>query len=169
MAARHEDLEWFRELLAPLGGITIRRMFGGAGFYADGLMIAIEAGGSLYLKVDAATRPRFEAEGCAAFVYTGGEKPIAMSYWSAPDEAMDSPDAMRPWARYALEAAQRAAAAKRPSKRAKSGVTAKAAHKAAAKAAQKRAPSAASAASRKSAAPLSASKARTRRARTRKP
>ena len=30
-----------------------------------------------------------------------------MSYWSAPEEAMDSPDDMRPWARRAIAAALR--------------------------------------------------------------
>lgn len=112
MTTRDEDLTWLRELLAPIGGITVRRMFGGAGFYADGRIMALEVDGGLYLKVDAQTRPRFEAAGCRPFVYMGGGKPVAMSYWSAPDEAMDDPDAMTPWARLAMDAATRAAAAK---------------------------------------------------------
>ncbi len=117
MTTRDEDLTWFRELLAPIGRITVRRMFGGAGFYADGRIMALEVDGGLYLKVDAQTRPRFEAAGCRPFVYMGGGKPVAMSYWSAPDEAMDDPDAMTPWARLAMDAATRAAAAKPAAKK----------------------------------------------------
>lgn len=117
MTTRDEDLTWFRELLAPIGRITVRRMFGGAGFYADGRIMALEVDGGLYLKVDAQTRPRFEAAGCRPFVYMGGGKPVAMSYWSAPDEAMDDPDAMTPWARLAMDAATRAATAKPAAKK----------------------------------------------------
>lgn len=103
---------WFAELLGSLGPIPVRRMFGGAGFYVDGMMIALEAEGTLYLKADAESRPRFEAAGGHPFVYAGKGEPVTMQYWTPPDEAMDSPDAMRPWAQLAREAALRAAAAK---------------------------------------------------------
>lgn len=108
------DLDWFRELLGGLGPISVRRMFGGAGFYADGRMVALEADGSLYLKTDPQTRARFAEAGGSPFVYDGKGKPVEMSYWTAPDEALDSPEAMRPWAMLALEAAMRAGAAKPP-------------------------------------------------------
>jgi DNA transformation protein and related proteins len=107
------DLDWFRELLGSLGLISVRRMFGGAGFYADGRMIALEADGSLYLKVDEQTRARFAEAGGSPFVYEGKGKSVVMSYWTVPDEAMDSAEAMRPWATLALEAAWRVGAAKK--------------------------------------------------------
>jgi DNA transformation protein and related proteins len=112
MAARDEDIAWFRELLAPIGRITARRMFGGTGLYADGLIVGLEVEGALYLKTDDISRPHFAEAGGHPFVYDGKGKPITMSYWTPPDEAMDSPEAMRPWARLALEAASRAALAK---------------------------------------------------------
>jgi DNA transformation protein len=37
---------------------------------------------------------------------------VPMSYWSVPEAALDSAEAMQPWARLALEAAARAATAK---------------------------------------------------------
>lgn len=116
MAARDEDIDWFRELLAPIGRITVRRMFGGAGLYADGTIVGLEVDGGLYLKTDERTRPAFAEAGGSPFVYEGKGKPVVMSYWTPPEAAMDSPDAMRPWALLALEAALRAAAAK-PAKR----------------------------------------------------
>jgi DNA transformation protein len=101
------------ELLAPVGSVRTRRMFGGHGFYVDDLFIALIAGERLYLKTDAQTRPRFEAAGCAPFVYdTAGGKQVALGYFSAPDDAMESPPLMEPWARHALSAALRARAAK---------------------------------------------------------
>ncbi|MFZ2754162.1 MAG: TfoX/Sxy family protein [Lysobacteraceae bacterium] len=115
MTARDEDIAWFRELLEPLGRITARRMFGGAGLYADGLIVALEVEGALYLKTDASSRDLFAGAGGRPFVYDGKDRLVTVaSYWTPPDEAMDSPEAMRPWARLALEAALRSAASKKP-------------------------------------------------------
>jgi DNA transformation protein and related proteins len=107
------------ELLAPLGAPRARRMFGGCGLYVDDLFIALIAAQRVYLKADAQTRGRFEAAGCQAFVYEASGKAMSMSYFSAPDDAMESPALMQPWARLALEAALRAKAAKPASARAK--------------------------------------------------
>ncbi|MBL8262656.1 MAG: TfoX/Sxy family protein [Xanthomonadaceae bacterium] len=112
MGSRDEDIAWFRELLAPIGQITVRRMFGGAGVYADGLIVGLEVGGALYLKTDDQTRQAFADAGGQPFVYDGKGQPVTMSYWTPPEEAMDSPEAMQPWARLALAASLRAAAAK---------------------------------------------------------
>ena len=100
------------ELLAPLGAVRITRMFGGWGLYADEVFIAIIGGDRLFLKVSAETRPAFEAAGCEPFVYDSKTGSIAMGYWSAPPDAMDSPALMTPWARRALQAALAARAMK---------------------------------------------------------
>jgi DNA transformation protein and related proteins len=100
------------ELLAPLGAVRAKRMFGGHGLYIDELFVAIIAFERLYLKVDAPTQAAFEAAGCEPFVYDGKGKPITMSYWTVPAEAMESPHLMDPWARQAIAAALRARAAK---------------------------------------------------------
>ncbi len=112
MTPRDEDIAWFCELLAPLGRIAARRMFGGAGLYADGMIVGLEVDGALYLKTDAVSRQAFADAGGHPFVYHGKGKPITMRYWTPPEDAMDSPEAMRPWARLALEAALRSAAKK---------------------------------------------------------
>jgi DNA transformation protein len=100
-------IEHLGELFAPHARFEARRMFGGWGLYLDGSMCGLVADGQLYLKVDAGSRAVFEAAGSAPFIYTGQARPITMSYWSAPDEALESAEAMRPWARLALEAARR--------------------------------------------------------------
>ncbi|MBX3621474.1 MAG: TfoX/Sxy family protein [Rhizobacter sp.] len=97
------------ELLHPLGPARSRRMFGGHGFYVDDVFIAIASGDRLYLKADDLTRPRFEAAGCEPFSYAGADDHVTvLSYWTAPDDAMESPMLMQPWARLAMEAALRA-------------------------------------------------------------
>ena len=113
MPADTEFVAHCRELLAPLGAVRSRRMFGGHGFYVDELFIALIAFGRLYLKVDERSRARFEAAGCEPFVYEGKGKPVTMGYFTAPEEAIESPALMQPWARLALEAAVRARAAKK--------------------------------------------------------
>jgi DNA transformation protein and related proteins len=107
------------ELLAALGTPRARRMFGGHGFYVDGLFVAILAEDSLYLKADAEAQPAFQSAGSRPFSYAGpGGQRQVMAYWSAPDDAMDRPAGMLPWARLALASALRAAAGKAsPAKR----------------------------------------------------
>jgi DNA transformation protein len=104
------------ELLQPLGAARAKRMFGGHGLYVDDLMVGLIAQEQLYLKTDAQTLPRWQDAGGRPFVYEsrrdGVVKTAAMSYWTPPEEAIESPAAMQPWARLALEAALRAQAAK---------------------------------------------------------
>lgn len=101
------------ELLSPLGPVRTRAMFGGQGFYVDGLFMALIANGQFYLKADDTTRERFVAAGCQPFAYAtkDGERQV-MSYYQPPEEALESPPLMLPWARLAFEAALRAANAR---------------------------------------------------------
>jgi DNA transformation protein and related proteins len=114
VATHPQFVEHCLELLSPLGPARARRMFGGHGLYVGDLFVAIIADEVLYLKVDPATRPQFEAAGCTPFTYTGKGKPMTLPYWRVPDDAMESPEGMRPWALLALQAARRSASAARP-------------------------------------------------------
>jgi DNA transformation protein len=105
------------DLFAGLGpGVAARRMFGGLGFYARGLFFAVgdPDEGRLFLKVDATSRPAFLAAGGQPFVYVmpDGRRMEMASYLAPPDQALEDPEAMLPWARLAVAAAQRAAAEK---------------------------------------------------------
>ena len=104
---------YVRELLSNLGQVRIRKMFGGAGVYLDELMFATVFDDGLYFRVDEETEARFRAAGSkpALFRMKDGRE-LEMSYWSAPEEALDSPDEAEPWARLALEAAMRKQASK---------------------------------------------------------
>jgi DNA transformation protein len=102
------------ELLAPLGAVRARRMFGGWGLYVDELFIALISGERLFLKVDEQTQEQFARAGCTPFTYSSRDRgAVTLGYWSAPDEAMDSPQSMLPWARLALASAVRAQSSKR--------------------------------------------------------
>jgi len=103
----------------PAGPARARRMFGGVGIYHDGVIVGLVLDDTLYLKTDAITRPRFEAQGLAPFAYASAAKgTVVTSYHRAPDESLESPAAMREWMALALAAARRAAASKGPKRRA---------------------------------------------------
>lgn len=105
------------ELLSGLGPARARAMFGGVGLYVDDLFIALIADGRLYLKSGSAHEAAFAAAGCEPFRYTMKDgRTMTMAYRTAPEEALESPQAMHPWARRAMEAALVAANAK-PKKR----------------------------------------------------
>ena len=110
MASTHlEFAQYCCELLSGVGPCTAKRMFGGFGISTDGLTIAIVAdlgqGETLWLKANDESRARYEAAGCARFIYDMQGQPKGMNYYSAPADAMESPALMLPWARLAMEAA----------------------------------------------------------------
>ncbi|MGX5650731.1 TfoX/Sxy family protein [Hydrogenophaga borbori] len=114
-AASDPFVEHVRELLSPLGPVVARRMFGGWGLSVDGMNVGLVAWNTLYLKGNAETEPRWLAAGCQPFVYEAKGKPMRLNYFTAPEEAMESPALMQPWARLALQAA---VAARAPRKKA---------------------------------------------------
>lgn len=112
MANSADFIDHVKELLARMGSVTIKRMFGGHGVYLDGLFMAIIDDDELYLKADDITSGRFEAESCAPFTFVKQGQEMVTHYRRAPNDAMDAPHLMQPWARLAIEAAQRARASK---------------------------------------------------------
>jgi DNA transformation protein len=105
------------ELFAAFGPVSVRRMFGGAGIFCDGLMIGLVADGVVYLKADGHSVPAFEAEAMGPFTYGKAEKRVVMSYWRMPDRLYDDPDELARWAVDALAAARRSGAATRAPRR----------------------------------------------------
>ena len=106
------DHDFIRDLFAPFGPVTVRRMFSGAGIFADGLMFGLVVRDVIYLKVDDTNRTDFEREGCAPFTYTRGKKSgrpseHALPYWRLPERLYDDPDELAEWARRAAAAAKR--------------------------------------------------------------
>ena len=97
-----------RDLFSAFGPVSVRRMFGGAGIYADGTMFALIADGVIYLKADGQNTPAFERENLPPFTYTakGGKRGV-MSYRRMPDRLYDDPEELAAWAREALAAARR--------------------------------------------------------------
>ena len=111
MVASDSFAEFLREQLAPLGRVTLRRMFGKTGVFCDGVMLGMVTDNMLYLRVDDANRAAFdEARASPPINYAKGGKTIDLSFWRAPERLFDEPEELVEWARIALVAARRVAA-----------------------------------------------------------
>lgn len=116
MASSASRLEFLKDLFSPFGEITVRKMFGGAGIYCDGLIFAIEANDAVWFKVDDVSREAFTSKGLEPFTIEMNGKTGSMSYYNAPEDIYDDADALNHWMQLALGAAARN---KRPAKNAK--------------------------------------------------
>jgi len=95
-AGAHPFAEYVVELLAPLGRVAARRMFGGHGIYCDGVMFALIADDVLYFKADDVNRPALEQAGAEPFTYEARGKRAVMSSWRAPGRARARRTSARP-------------------------------------------------------------------------
>lgn len=122
MAKRTDFIDWAEEQLSPLGLIRIKSMFGGFGVYADDLFFAIIDDDVLYFKADDLNRVRFVEEGCAAFRYPMKDGSMnELSYYQAPETALDDQADLLDWARLGLDAALGARARKAPKRKSAPG------------------------------------------------
>ena len=111
MVASDSFAEFLREQLAPLGQVTMRRMFGKTGVFCDGVMLGMVTDNTLYFRVDDQNRAAFkEAESFPPLNYRKKGSTIDLAFWRAPDRLFDEPDEFVAWARAALAAARRVAA-----------------------------------------------------------
>src|ERR1700733_388925 len=90
--------EGLKALFEPFGSVTVKRMFGGSGIYAEGMCFAIELKGEIVLKTDSLSRAVFSAADSAPFTYVAKGKSRPTSYWSLPTLAHEDDDELRRWA-----------------------------------------------------------------------
>ena len=111
MVASDSFAEFLREQLAPLGRVTMRRMFGKSGVFCDGLMLGMVTGNTLYFRVDDHNRTIFkEAASSPPLNYEKQGRAIDLAFWRAPERLFDEPDELVRWGQAALAAARRVAA-----------------------------------------------------------
>ena len=110
MVASPEYAEFLREQLAPLGRVTMRRMFGKTGVFCQGVMLGMVAENTLYFRVDDENRQMLaEARAFPPLNYAKRGELIDLAFWRAPERLFDEPDQFLTWARAALAAARRVA------------------------------------------------------------
>jgi len=105
------------DLFSDMGRVEARRMFGGAGLYAGGVMFGLVDDDVIFLKVDETLRADLAAAGAHPWIYTERKGPRAgipqeTSYWSLPEPALDDPQEACAWGLRSLAVAQAIKAAK---------------------------------------------------------
>ena len=94
------------QLSRAVSGIRARRMFGGVGIYSGERFFALISDDTVYFKVDASTRPEFEARGMEPFRPFGDARGT-MQYYQVPEDVLEDPEILRPWAEKALDIARK--------------------------------------------------------------
>lgn len=101
--------DFVEELLSPLGPMTIKRMFGGAGVYSGGVMFALIADDELYLKADRGLADDLVKAGSEPFTFQKKDGQSAtMSYYRMPSDGLENSEDACAWARRALDVALKA-------------------------------------------------------------
>ena len=121
MPSKKEYLDFVVEWLSPLGEITSRSMMGGYILYCGGVVFALLADSTLYLKADDTTRPRFAALGLKPF-QPFPDQPGTMGYYPPPAEFFEDPEVMADWSGAAVEAGRRAQAKRKPKAKSKASL-----------------------------------------------
>jgi len=90
------------DAFSELEGVDVKGMFGGYGFYLDGRIFGFTlSDDTLVFKADETSKEKFEQRGGKQFVYEGHKNkgPVAMPYWSVPDNIMEDKEELARWAR----------------------------------------------------------------------
>ena len=74
MTASAGFVELLKDALSGLGPVSVRRMFGGAGVYADGVMFGLVADDTLYLKADDDYKARLRGGGARSLRLRGARQ-----------------------------------------------------------------------------------------------
>ena len=108
MAVSSDYLDYVHDQLSGLGGVSSRRMFGGAGLYCDEFFFALIDDDTLYLRVDDANRADFTARGMGQFRPYPDSPQLSMSYYETPVDVLEDAAALVAWARRSVAAAMAA-------------------------------------------------------------
>src|SRR2546430_893939 len=108
MAVSSEYLDYVHDQLSGLGGVSSRRMFGGAGLYCDEFFFALIDDDTLYLRVNDDNRADFTARSMSAFRPYADRPELSMSYYETPADVLEDPAQLVSWARRSVAAAMAA-------------------------------------------------------------
>ena len=96
------------DVFSAFSGITCKSLFGGYGFYKDGIIFACIADGQLYFKVDDMNRSKYEAYRSEPFVYEHkSHKKTHMPYWTLPECILEDKDQLKIWINESITASLR--------------------------------------------------------------
>lgn len=99
MPADSKFMEKVIALLAPLGEISSRPMFGGYGVFSEGNMFALISGAALFFKVGDSNKE--------IYVQAGSHQYKPMPYLEVPDAVMNDGGKLKEWAKLSISVADK--------------------------------------------------------------
>jgi DNA transformation protein len=97
MTPNKEHLDNVMKLLAPLGSVSVKSMFGGTGIFHEGSMFALIIGTGLFFKVNDSNRSNYEQ--------AGSNKHGRMPYYQVPTDVFQDETKLLNWARESISIA----------------------------------------------------------------
>lgn len=97
--------EYFLDQLSEFGPVTAKNMFGGVGYFKDGVMFAMIGGGVFRLRADEQNIEDYTSRGMSQF--NPMKKGNGMPYWEVPVDVFEDKHELKLWAEKAFEAALR--------------------------------------------------------------
>lgn len=105
-AGSGDYIEFVKDQLGSLRGVSTSRFFGGTGLSSEGTQFAMIMGGSLYFVVDDRTRPKYERMGSSCFSYDTKKGRVAVGkYYAVPAELLEDQEQLVSLARESIRVA----------------------------------------------------------------
>jgi len=105
MGVSDEFVEYVIDQFRVWCEVQVRKMFGGAGLYRDGVMFGLIADDVAYLKVDDSNREEYVQAGSSPFQPFPDKKMTMTSYYEIPPGVLENPDELGRWAQRSLAVA----------------------------------------------------------------
>lgn len=103
MAVSQNYIAYLDDQLSDFDSVFTRKMFGGLGYYKEGVMFGLLGNDTFCLKVDETNQSDFEAFGMKAFM--SSEKKKGMPYWQVPGEVLEDRTELAIWAEKSFQIA----------------------------------------------------------------
>jgi len=101
MTISNDFLEYVLDQFSEWGGVTVRKMFGGAGLYRDGKMFGLVSDNVAYLKVDETNRDKFIEAGSEPFK-PFPDRPTMRSFYEIPPDIFERSEKLIEWSKKSL-------------------------------------------------------------------
>lgn len=95
MAVKEDFLQFITDQLSESGPFETKKMFGGVGFFRDGLMFGMIGDDKFRLKVDESNQKDFEGYGMKPYKDPGKKK--GMPYWEVPLDVLKNKTLLKKW------------------------------------------------------------------------
>lgn len=105
MAISEAFKDYAVDQLEAFGIVSVKKMFGGAGLYHDGLIFALIADDVLYFKVDDSNKADYKKAGMKPFK-PFADKPMVMPYYEVPADVLEDRNRLAEWAEKACAASK---------------------------------------------------------------